>query len=25
LLNAMLKYYVSNPYKIETDITEAMP
>lgn len=23
-LNAMLKYYVSNPYKIETDITEAM-
>ena len=23
LLNAMLKYYVSNPYKIETDITEA--
>jgi hypothetical protein len=25
LLNAILKYYVSNPYKIETDITEAMP
>ena len=24
LLNAILKYYVSNPYKIETDITEAM-
>ncbi len=25
LLNAMLKYYVSNPYKVEQDITQAMP